>query len=191
MQECVARMCQVYNVLSFLSSHIRRSILPFVDQYLPLIQNKIEMAQSSASFTIVHRDRGGNPDFIYPSDGNLATCVVASINICRGMLRNTKIRSAFVSLAREFDRSQPRAWYQDPLRGYETIEDVVVDFINTILTSFPIVYVDDSITSPGYLGGTPRRVWDHHFRPRDQSILLNGWVSERQLGPLNCVIQPS
>lgn len=137
------------------------------------------MAESSASFTIVHRDRHGEPDFVYPWDGNLAAYVVASINICRGMLRNAKIRSAFVSFTREFNRSNPRAWYQDPQYGYETNEDVVVTFINVILASFPIVYIDDSITSPGILGGHPRRGWDHHFQPRDQSILLNGWVSER------------
>ncbi|CAD6575623.1 MAG: hypothetical protein ASARMPREDX12_007396 [Alectoria sarmentosa] len=133
------------------------------------------MAESSASFTIVHRDRHGEPDFVYPWDGNLATCVVASINICRGMLRNAKIRSAFVSFTREYNRSNPRAWYQDPRYGYETTEDVVVTFINVILASFPIVYIDESITSPGTLGGHPRRAWDHHFQPRDQSILLNGW----------------
>ena len=151
----------------------------FVDQRLPVIQHKINMAESSASFTIVHRDRHGEPDFVYPWDGNLATCVVASINICRGMLRNAKIRSAFVSFTREYNRSNPRAWYQDPRYGYETTEDVVVTFINVILASFPIVYIDESITSPGTLGGHPRRAWDHHFQPRDQSILLNGWVSER------------
>ena len=131
------------------------------------------MAQDYTDFTVVHRRWDGQPDYVYPSDGNLASCVIESIQVCRGMLRNVKIRSAFVSLAREFDRSVPEAWYDnDRDKG-----EIVDCYINTVLAVFPIVYVDDSITTPSCLGGHPRRAWSLEFRPSDQSILLNGVVS--------------
>ena len=150
---------------------------PFYQDLL-VILHKAKMAESSASFTIVHRDRSGKPDFVYSCDDKLASLVVASINVCRGMLRDPKIRSAFVSFAREYNRSGsvPRAWYRDPYYGYESMEDVVNTYIEVILASFPIVYIDDSITSPSCLAACPRRPWIHHFQPRDQSILLNGPV---------------
>lgn len=135
------------------------------------------MAQHSAFFTVVHRDQNSRPDFVYPWDGSVATYVVASVNICRGMLRYPKIRAALASLARDFYRSDPRPWYRDPRHGWETMEDVVDVFINLILVSFLIVYVDDSIT-PGCFGCHPRRDWDHLFLPEDLSILLNGSVRE-------------
>ncbi len=141
--------------------------------------HKANMAQNSASFTIVNRTWDGKPDFIYPWEGKLSACVIASINVCRRMLRTPKIRFAFASLAREFNRSQPRAWYQDPRHGYETMEDVVGEFLDVILETFPIVYVDDSIVTPGCLGAHPRREWHIYFQPREQSILLNGSVREK------------
>ena len=136
------------------------------------------MAQSSASLTVIHRDRHGKPDFIYPCDGGVVTCVNASANICRGMLRNMKIRSAFLSFIREFNRSQPK-WYHEASHGFESYEDVVDSFITTILAIFPVVYIDDSLDNPDRLGGHLRREWDVDFQPYDQSIDLNGSVSGR------------
>ena len=99
------------------------------------------------------------------------------------MLQNPKIRAAFLSFAREFNRTHPGAWYQDPRHRLETIEDVLSAFLKAILRSFPIVYVDDGINNPGCLGGHPRQEWDGLFQPRDQSILVNGLVRERSQAP--------
>lgn len=143
-------------------------------QHSFVIEPKLNMAQDYIDFTIVHRRWDGQPDSIYPSDGNLASCVRASIQVCREMLRNPKIKSAFVSLAREFDRSGPEDWYRDRFRD---IGEVVDCYVDTVLAVFPIVYVDDSITTPSCLGGHPRRAWNFYFDPRHQSILLNGVVS--------------
>ena len=132
------------------------------------------MTPAYIDFTIVHRRWDGQPDFVYSSDGDLASCVTASIQLCRGMLRDTKFRSAFVSLAREFDRSVPEPWYRNQ---YKTTGEAVDAYIDAVLAVFPIVYVDDSITALGCLGGHPRRAWSLRFEPYDQSILLNGFVS--------------
>ncbi|KAF6230550.1 hypothetical protein HO133_004894 [Letharia lupina] len=90
------------------------------------------------------------------------------------MLRTARIRAVLVSLVREFNRSQPRPWYDDPRQGFKSLEDVTLTFINSILMVFPTVYIDDSIGSPSCLGAHPRREWRNFFHPREQSILLNG-----------------
>ncbi|CAF9939239.1 hypothetical protein IMSHALPRED_001266 [Imshaugia aleurites] len=84
-----------------------------------------------------------------------------------------KIRSAFLSFIREFNRSQPK-WYHEASHGFESYEDVVDDFITTILAIFPVVYIDDSLDNPDRLGGHLRREWDFNFQPYNQSINLNG-----------------
>ena len=127
-------------------------------------------------FTIVHRREDGQPDYIYSSDDDLASCVKESIQVCRGMLRDLKFRSAFVSLAREFDRSVREPWYYNQ---YSTIGEVVDAYIDAVLTVFPIVYVDDSITTLSCFGGHPRRAWSSFFCPCNQSILLNAVVSQQ------------
>ena len=134
------------------------------------------MTDDYINFTIVHRRCDGQPDFVYPSEGNLASCVIESIQVCRGMLSDAKIRSAFVSLAREFERSGPEPWYRN--QGRNTGEAVNY-YIDTVLAVFPVVYVDDSITTPSCLGGHPRRFWSFYFDPYHQSILLNGSVSQQ------------
>ena len=134
------------------------------------------MIEDYIGFTIVHRRWDGQPDFVYPSEGILAYCVTKSIQVCREMLRDTKIRSAFVSLARELDRSTPEPWHRNQ---YKNTGEAVNDYIDTVLAVFPIVYVDDSITTPSCLGGHPRRAWSFYFDPCHQSILLNGIVSEQ------------
>ena len=134
------------------------------------------MTEDYIDFTIVHRRWDGQPDFVYPSDGNLASCVIESIQVCRAMLRDIKIRSAFVSLAREFDRSTPEPWYHNQ---YRNTAEAVNYYIDTVLAVFPIVYIDDSITTPSCLGGHPRRAWRFYFDPCNQSILLNGNVSQQ------------
>ena len=133
------------------------------------------MSKESRDFAIVHRRWDGQPDFVYPSEGNLASCVRLAIHVCRAMLRNIKIRSAFVSLAREFDRSVSEPWYYNQHRN---IGEAVDYYIDRVLAIFPKVYVDDSITTLSCLGGHPRRTWwSFNFDPYDQSILLNGVVS--------------
>lgn len=145
------------------------------------------MAQNTVHYTIAHRRPDGRPDFVYPWDGKLAACVLSSINICRGMLQYPKIRAAFLSFAREFNRTHQGAWYHDPRHKFETMEGVISAFLKAILKSFPIVYVDDGINNPGCLAAHPRQEWDGIFQPRDQSILVNGSVWERYQAPRDCV----
>lgn len=147
--------------------------------------NCAKMAPDATYFTLVHGNCSGKPDFIYPWDGKLAACVMASINVCRGMLCDTKMRSGLVSMTREWNRDQPRPWYDDPRHGLETLDDVVTAFINSILAVFPIVVIDDSMANGSCLGVHFRREWDTYFRPRDQSILLNASV-RGELDPRGC-----
>ena len=134
------------------------------------------MSQDVATFLIVHRDATGTPDSIYPWNEKPYACVVTSINVCRAMLQYVKIRAALVSLAREYNRSVSNAWYSEAHHGFETIESVVLAFLQAILTVFPTVYIDDSLDNPSCLGASIRHAWYDEFEPRKQSILVNGAV---------------
>lgn len=138
------------------------------------------MAQNTFEHTIYHRRADGKPDFLYPSDSKVAVCLLSSMNICRGMLRYYKIRSALLSFAREFDRSQSAPWYRDPCHGFDTLEHVVSAFANASIQSFPLVSVDDGIIDPGHLGTHFKLAWDGLFQPSDQNILVNASVWDQR-----------
>ena len=139
------------------------------------------MSQNIFEYTIYHRRADGKSDFLYPWDGKLAICVLSPMNICRGMLRNYKIRAAFLSFLREFHRSQRAPWYQDPCHGFETLEEVVSAFVDAIIKRFPTVIVDEGILNPGHLGSHFKQEWDGLFQPRDQNILINASVCDSHL----------
>lgn len=78
-----------------------------------------------------------------------------------------------MKLGEEYHITNANRWY-----GNKSMKSVTDEFINAILLQFPLVFIDDSLRNPGFVGAGHRRAWDEHFDTRNQAILLNGPVSE-------------
>lgn len=123
------------------------------------------------AFIIFRLDENGEPVEIIPYYTNAATYVAASITICRAMLRNSTVKRAFMSLAKDLDPNLPE-------------KDVAERFIDSILERFPLVFVDSSLKHPDVLACHHRRAWGDDgdiFETRKQGILINGPVSRNEL----------
>ena len=132
------------------------------------------------AFIIFDRDPNGKPTEIFSCDTRVATYVSTSIMICREMLKDSTVRDAFQTLAYEVDPKWTGSWYQNL-----TPKDVAELFIKKILDSFPLVFVDQSMTNPNTLAVTWRREWGvdgSSFESRTQGIVLNGSVSQNGIG---------
>lgn len=107
------------------------------------------------------------------------TYLAASIDICREMLKNPKVTTAFEQLAVDFDPGL-EAWYKDWPK-----DEIVKIFIDNIMEHFPVVCVDYSMTNLDTLFCYWRETDDHGigFDAHKHSIVINGVVSrdERNL----------
>lgn len=142
------------------------------------------LALPVTAFSIWHRDENGATDIRYAEEGdgkdNMATHVVASINICRGMLRQPRVKEAFVELARQYCQVAHGGWMDSQGSSSTThVQGYANTFIEKILNTFPLVFVEYSLTNPDNMGYQPRRSWRPPFEPRNPSILINGKVSGR------------
>lgn len=126
----------------------------------------------TASFTIIHRDVDDRPDLIYSWDSFEATYLAASINVCRRILDQQKVRHNFKQFAAAFDKTDPAPWY----RGRD-MKRLANDFIDAVLLDFPLVFVDERLQNPDYLAFSSKRPWDRNFSTHDQWIRINGAVS--------------
>ena len=99
-----------------------------------------------------------------------------AVNVCRAMLKTTRVRQAFRELAIQYRKEQPQA---RSLRDSGLPVDAAI-FLVSIQEDFPRIFVDDSITSPLIQGYHKRLLWDVKFRPSDQYICLNGEVIENR-----------
>lgn len=126
----------------------------------------------TARFLIFHRDKDGVPDYIFPWYGAVATYVVASINVCRGILTQSSARYHFARMAKEYRLNNAETWFH----GRKS-DDLAGDFIDKILRDFPLVFVDDSLSHPDFLAHGYRQFWNQSFVSHDQAIVLNGPVS--------------
>ena len=159
-----------------------------LDNTLSSIQHNTTMLRTPGDFVIVHRDRSGEPDSVYPCDGRLAACIAKSINYSQGYLHLARVKHAFESYAVEHSQSEPNAWYKDPVYGYKDMSHVVSDFTTSILASFFLICIDAGMTNPDCLGFTPNREWHGRFSPRDHCISLNAAVRERPFSPRPCCL---
>ena len=135
-------------------------------------------AWNASNFIIYHRDENGKPDAKYHPNHAMATCVINSINICRDMLHTPEVRSAFKELATEYSILRPKAWFLQGPATEEQMARLSEDFIDKVLTTFPYVFVDDSMKNPVRMAVHWRNKWDSDFKFSDQYITLNGLVSE-------------
>ena len=125
--------------------------------------------------TMISRDATGNLEGRYPMEK--AKHLVSASNLCRGMLKEHKVREGFITFAVRFGSSQPNAWYKQ-VRPPKTTAEVVDSFINTMLTDFSTEFVDYALKTPDNKGFHNRRRWDEVFEPALQPISLNAKVRE-------------
>ena len=126
---------------------------------------------------MIRQDETGRPHQIIRYDTNEGTYVASSIAICREMLKNPRVKTAFKELAVNLDPTS-KAWNKDLPK-----DEVVKIFIDKIMERFPIVFVDHSLTNVGYRAVHWRRatgVYGTSFDPRQQSIVINGVVSRNE-----------
>ena len=132
------------------------------------------------AFIIFHRDENGKPVRIFPCDTNVATYVSTSIMICRGMLKASTVQDAFQILADQLGPKPSGSWYQNLSE-----KDIAGLFIEKILDSFPLIFVDYSMKNPDAVGCSYRRglgLDGSNFEGRKMCIVLNGQVSRKRLG---------
>ncbi|CAD6576917.1 MAG: hypothetical protein ASARMPREDX12_008046 [Alectoria sarmentosa] len=116
----------------------------------------------------------------------MATCVINSINICRDMLHTPEVRSAFKELATEYSILRPKAWFLQGPATEEQMARLSEDFIDKVLTTFPYVFVDDSMKNPVRMAVHWRNKWDSDFKFSDQYITLNGLRLRHMLAAAMC-----
>ena len=130
---------------------------------------------NAPDLTVISRDATGKPEGKYPK-GEPNHLVSASI-ICRGMLKEHKVREGFITFAVRIGLSQPNAWYKQ-VRPPKTTAEVVDSFIDSILAEFPSVFMDYALKNPDNKGFHNRRRWDKYFKPANQPISVNANVCE-------------
>lgn len=128
-------------------------------------------ASNTAAFVIIHRDKIGTPDRVFSYEEGEATYVLVAINICRELLNHNKSQEALAEMAEIVREKHPRAWYEN-LNNAE----IVKEFIQVVLNTFPWVFVDDSFDNPNFTGCHYRRKYEGDFAD-SQGICLNGPVS--------------
>ena len=131
--------------------------------------------QSAPVLTIISRDITGKPEAKYPM--GQPPHLISANNLCRGMLKEDKVREGLIIFATRFGSSRPKAWYKR-VRPPKTTAEVVDSFIDMILTENPTVFMDYALQNPDNKGFHNRRLWDKVFKPALQPISLNAKVCE-------------
>ena len=142
---------------------------------VPLLShlNARKEIESAPVLTIISRDANGKPEGKYRM-GDPEHLVSAS-NLCRGMLKEQRVREGFIKFAVRFGSDRPNAWYKG-VQPPETTPEVVDTFIGKILAEFPTEFMDYALKNPDNKGFHNRRLWDKTFRPALQPISLNARV---------------
>ena len=98
-----------------------------------------EIGPTPPVLTMISRDATGNLEGRYPLEK--AKHLVSASNLCRGMLKEHKVREGSITFAVRFGSTQPNAWYKQ-VRPPKTTAEFVDSFINTMLTDFSTEFVD-------------------------------------------------
>ena len=140
----------------------------------PFSRAVLQEEQNASDYTIYHRDESGKPDFQYKPKHGMTTCVVKSIKICQAILKHSKPSGGLANLAKIYFNY--RGHSTDPRRMKEYADT----FLEMVQTRFPIVFVDDSLKNPDNWGVHWRNPFTGDFKTSDQSICLNGTVSQKR-----------
>ena len=146
------------------------------------------MALNLNTFTLVHRHASGKTDSPYSLNEPVAYPVIASVEVCRSLLRTDNVRGALVTIAKEVSQNSVVASERYVLQaGLEALETAVNEFIQTTLHCFPQVYVDDSFTNLGCVAAPAAYIFDIGSRPPIDVLFLNGLVRVKEHGLENCL----
>ena len=129
-----------------------------------------------------HWGEGGEPCDISHSQGSRAIHVMDSVNIARHMLLWPHAKQSFSKLGREFlDKVRKAKPKFDVWWGSKSMDDLVKDFIDTILTHWPPIIIDFSFEHLDNNAATFRNRYEGNFVIRDNVIAINGLVSTEGL----------
>ena len=130
---------------------------------------------NAPGLTVISRDATGKPVAKYPT-GQPSHLYVAN-NLCRAMLKQSKVREGLITFAVRFGSSRPNAWYRQ-VRPPKTTTEVVDSYIDMIMTEPLTEFMDYALKNPDNKGFHSRRRWDKSFKPALQPISLNARVCE-------------
>ena len=132
-----------------------------------------------ANFAIFKRHADGHGSLLLPNSTEY-TYIVSAINLAVELLSTSHGRHCMANLCIQLDDTvQEQVWYPR-LNGNSSIAQQRVDkFLEAIRTAFPIVCVDETISTPDILACHPRGEWIGDFNPRQQAVNLNASVCAR------------
>ena len=151
----------------------------------PMQSSDLEPADNAKSFIICHRNDSPERDSRYSHHDDVAVCVTNSINICRSMLEDQKVRNAFTAIAKDYSQTSPIACPEHE----GDMSRITDDFIQKIRNQFPIVFVDDSWKNPRMMTAQLRQPWCGPFNYSNHYILMNGTVRGKQGILMNKVLE--
>lgn len=123
--------------------------------------------------TILERDKNGKPNRIFPSNGNTAQHVMASVNLARSLIAGPLGQPAFTRLCAEtLANTQMEAWWGDM-----TENDLAKSFIDQVVAKFPPIFVDHSFAHPDHAACTHRKAYEGDFDTLQHAITINALVS--------------
>lgn len=131
------------------------------------------------AFIMFQVDEKGKLSHIVPYYQNKATYVGTSISMCLAMLRDSRVKTAFEKIAKDFYQKSSGS-SRPNLSEYE----VTNNFIDATHKRFPLIFIDDAMENPDLRGCTFRRVWsdkDGGFDTHNHAIVINGPVSQESL----------
>lgn len=137
----------------------------------------LKPAPNASDFIIYHRDKDGKPYEVYDPEHSISTCVVNSINICRGMLRAPKVRTALMKLAKAFCDERTDTWFCQGHATKEKMAPITDAFLGKVLAGFPYIIVDETLRNPSVMAIHWRHKFIGEFETSNQCIALNGLVS--------------
>lgn len=124
---------------------------------------------------ILKRDENGKPNGIFPSNGETAKHVMASVNLARNLIAAPLGQLKFTQLCTNIVANMPmEAWWE-----FTTANDLAKNFIDQVVAKFPPTFVDYSFTHPDHAGCTHRKAYEGDFDPLRHAICINGSVSPR------------
>lgn len=134
---------------------------------------------------VIHRNKSGITDAIYPYNGDKATHMAACVNIARQIIASEKGLGSFIQLGNRFEKeTQLDAWYKP-----DTVEEVTKKYVGRLLDKWPPMVEDYTFTSPDVYASTWRTEWDTEFDTREHAIAINGNVSRPRPCPITTIIQ--
>ena len=140
------------------------------------------MATAINGYHIYHVDQKGKlAKKLVHTDGR-ATCVIDSLNVVQGFLKEETVGFALSKLATEFGPSDPEAWFLQREGGTpkDKRDAAVRQFLEMLrIPVFPTIYISDRLKHLDTKGVSFRVEWKKSFSMPKQRLVLNGGVGRK------------